>query len=97
MELHGSDASLSLDRASGALRIHRPDIEPELVATLPDTGLGNRFSKYVFPALRERIVGKSSDHPGLDDGYRVQLFTDSAVLSAKRGAWVELSEIESGL
>ena len=95
MEIHGADASLSIDRASGALLLHRTDAAPETVATLPDTGMGNRFSKVVFPALRERIEGGSSQHPGLDDGYRVQIFTDSAVCSAERGAWVELSEIEN--
>ena len=31
----------------------------------------------------------------LDDGWRVQLFTDAAALSAKRGAWVELAELDA--
>lgn len=95
LELHGTDASLSLDRITGALRVFRRDAKPETVATLPDKGLGNRFSQYVFPALRERIAGGHSEHPGLDDGYRVQIFTDSAACAARRGAWVDLSEIEN--
>ena len=95
LELHGSEASLSVDRISGALRLFRPDAEAQTVATLPDEGQGNRFSKYVFPALRERMEGRPSLHPGLDDGYRVQLFTDGAARSAGRGEWVDLSEIEN--
>jgi len=96
LEIHGTDASLSIDRVSGALRLFRQDVAAETVATLPDGGLGNRFKKYVFPALRERIDGQSSPHPGLDDGYRVQLFTDAATRSAEIGEWVDLSAIEAG-
>ena len=95
LELHGTEASLSIDRISGALRLFRPDAEARTVATLPDRGQGNRFSKYVFPALRERMEGRPSSHPGLDDGYRVQLFTDGAARSAKRGEWVDLSDVEN--
>ena len=36
-----------------------------------------------------------TEHPDLDDGGRVQLFLDAAALSAKRGAWVNLAELES--
>ena len=95
LELHGTDASLSLDRITGALRLFRAGSEPETVATLPDRGLGNRFNQYVFPALRERIARGHSAHPGLDDGYRVQLFVDSAASSARQGVWVDLSEVEN--
>ena len=35
-----------------------------------------------------------SPHPNLHDGWRVQIFTDAAALSAERGGWVELEEIE---
>ena len=28
-----------------------------------------------------------------DDGWRVQLFTDAATLSARRGAWVTLTDL----
>lgn len=94
LELHGSEASLSVDRISGQLRLFRADAEVETLANLPDKGQGNRFQKYVFPGLRDRIAGRPTDHPGLDDGYRVQLFTDAAACSAKRGEWVELSAIE---
>lgn len=95
LELHGTKASLSIDRTSGDLRLFGADTEPRTLATLPDQGQGNRFKNHVFPALRECIEGGPSEHPGLDDGYRSQLFTDSAARSARRGEWVSLSEIES--
>jgi predicted dehydrogenase len=95
LELHGSEASLSVDRTSGELRLVRAGGEPEILAVVPDAGLGNRFQKHVFPALRERMAGRPSRHPGLEDGYRVQLFTDAAACSARRGAWVTLPEMES--
>jgi hypothetical protein len=39
-------------------------------------------------------VGRQTEHPRLDDGWRVQLFVDAARQSAKRGEWVELGEVE---
>jgi predicted dehydrogenase len=95
LELHGSEASLSVDRITGDVCLLRSDSTPETVAVLPDQGLGNRFKKYVFPALRERASGQSSEHPGLEDGYRVQLFTDAAARSARQGEWVELASLEA--
>ena len=97
LELHGSDASLSIDRISGAVRLFRTDADPETAATLPDEGQGNRFKQYAFPGLRDRIEGTPCVHPGLDDGYRVQLFTEAAARSARQGGWVELSAIEDEL
>jgi predicted dehydrogenase len=97
LELHGTDASLSIDRVSGAVRLFRPDTEAETVAALPDGEPVNRFEKYVFPALRERIDARSTQHPGLDDGYRVQLFTDAAMRSAEQGEWVALAELETAI
>jgi predicted dehydrogenase len=87
LELHGTLASLALDRLANTLTLARPGKPPELLETIPDPGHGNRFAKFVFPALRERAAGKPSDHPGLDDGWRVQLFTDAAAESARRGGW----------
>jgi predicted dehydrogenase len=95
LELHGAEASLSVDRLGGELRLHRPHADPETLATVPDEGLGNRFHAYVFPALRERMAGRPSEHPGLDDGYRVQLFTDAAAVSATLGAWIEPAVIDA--
>lgn len=92
VELHGAEASLALDRMAGTITLVRSGETPRVIETLPDPGFGNRFAKYVFPALRTRAVGEPCEHPGLDDGWRVQLFTDAAVLSAHRGNWVELAE-----
>jgi hypothetical protein len=92
LELHGTEASLAVDRLAGTLTLARPGKPPELLATVADPGFGNRFTRHVFPALRHRIAGEPTEHPGLDDGWRVQLFTDAAVFSARRGTWVVLAE-----
>jgi len=95
LELHGTEASLSLDRIRWQLVLARPDrTEPEVLETLPFGGFGNRFSQYVLSAIRERSTGAASDHPGLEDGWRVQMFTDAAAASARRGEWVDLGEME---
>ena len=102
LELHGTEASIGIDRLAGELVIARNDREPDVVARLNDDGFGNRFEKYVFPAVRSVLAGDSDDrqlvhHPDLEDGWRVQTFTDAAALSVKRGGWVELAELEEGL
>ncbi len=100
LELHGTEASLGIDRVAGAITLSRPAkagggaVDLEVLETVPDSGLGNRFAKHVFPALRERASGDSSEHPGLDDGWRVQVFTDAAALSARTGGWVNLADVE---
>ena len=94
MELHGTEASLALDRISGRLTLARPGKDAEILETHPHSGYRNRFAEYVFPALRAQIAGEECHHPDLHDGYRVQLFTDAALLSARRGGWVELKELE---
>ncbi|MDA0834524.1 MAG: Gfo/Idh/MocA family oxidoreductase [Planctomycetota bacterium] len=93
IELHGTEASLGIDRAKSTLTIARQGEEPAILETVADSGFGNRFSRFVFPGLRGRIEGKPTDHPGMDDGYRVQLFTDAAALSARRGTWISLEEL----
>ncbi|MBC8354398.1 MAG: Gfo/Idh/MocA family oxidoreductase [Planctomycetes bacterium] len=93
VELHGTEASLAIDRTASTLRIAKGSEPPELLETFEDTGLGNRFTKHVFPAVRARIDGAVFEHPGLDDGWRVQLFTDAAVMSAERGTWIDLAEL----
>lgn len=91
LELHGTEASLSVSRVTGELKLDgRGGDRPELVDTLPFPGFGNRFSQYVFPALRERMESGSSDHPGLDDGWFAQRFTNAASRSALEGGWVNL-------
>ena len=92
LELHGELGSLAVDRVSGDIRFANPDGSVECIDTLPDQGFGNRFAKYVFPALRRFLEGEPSDHPDLLDGYRVQLFTDAAARSAREGAWVGVGE-----
>ena len=96
IELHGTKASLAVDRLKSTMTIVRPGESPELLETVPDPGFVNRFTKHVFPGLHDRIAGRPTDHPGLDDGYRVQLFTDAAARSAKQGGWVTLAEVEGG-
>ena len=94
LELHGTEASLAVDRLAGKLTLVCLGKEPELLATPADSGFGNRFVKHVFPAIRSRIAGEPTEHPGLDDGWRVQRFTDAAALSARRGTWVTLAELD---
>ncbi|MBM4074290.1 MAG: hypothetical protein FJ267_01440, partial [Planctomycetes bacterium] len=93
IELHGTNASLAVDRLRSTVSLFRPGDdkgEPEVV---PDPGPVNRFSNYVFPGLRDRIEGKKTDHPGMDDGLAAQLFTDAAAKSAQIGTWVEVNEM----
>ena len=90
LELHGTEASLGVDRIAGELTIARPGADVERLESVADSGFGNRFLHHVFPALRQRIAGEETDHPGLDDGWRVQLFTDAAARSARQGSWVDV-------
>lgn len=89
IELHGTLASLALDRTAATLTLCRPGEQPELFETVPFTGYGNRFGDHVFPALQLRMAGQPCDHPGLDDGLAAQLFADAAAESAQRGTWVD--------
>jgi predicted dehydrogenase len=91
VEMHGTEASLALDRLSGRLSLARVGKDVEVIDTLPDPGFGNRFAKHVFPGLRARIAGEPTEHPGLDDGLVVQRFTDACVLSARQGGWVTIA------
>ena len=91
LELHGELASLAVDRIRSTLMLAHPDQEPRLLEKVADPGFGNRFSKHVFPAMRAHPAGVHTEHPSLEDGWRVQLFTDAAAFSAKGGGWVELA------
>lgn len=95
LELHGTEASLSVDRISGTITLARPDEAPRVIETGIDMDLGNRFVQHVFPAVRQRSTGSPCDDPGLHDGWRVQMFADAAAISAKRGTWVELAELDA--
>ena len=90
LELHGTKASLGLDRVSGSLTLAKPGEPAEIIDTVPDNGFGNRFAKYVFPSLRQALAGGETGHPDLKDGWRVQLFTDAAARSARSGHWETL-------
>jgi len=87
LELHGTKASLGLDRVSGNLTLAKPGEPVEIIDSVPDKGFGNRFAKYVFPSLRQALGGEETGHPDLKDGWRVQLFTDAAARSARSGRW----------
>jgi len=92
VELHGTDASLAIDRVYSRVSVLRSGEDvPEVEEVHPSTP-GNRFENFVFPALERESAGEASDHPSLDDGWRVQIFTDSAVLAARQGSWVELAD-----
>ena len=55
LELHGTDASLSIDRLSGAVRLFRANEEPKTLATLPDTGLAPVRAPVLRPHCREPL------------------------------------------
>ena len=90
LELHGTDASLSIERVTGRMMFADSPEPARILETIPDVPC-NRFQRFVFPALRE--VTESGQHPTLEDGYRVQVFTDAVVASARNSRWVELEEI----
>jgi len=94
LELHGTKASLAIDRIRSTVTLYPPDDTDGEVEKIEDPGFGNRAAKHVFGSFQEQIAGTRGVHPGMDDGYRVQLFTDAAATSAKRGGWVELSELD---
>ena len=98
LELHGTEASLTVDRFHGRVTLGTPDNEVTVVDQPPAGGfeIGNRFEQWVIPGLRDVLGGKSQrelDLPNLEDGWRVQLFTDAALASSQKGAWVSLDEI----
>ena len=41
------------------------------------------------------MAGEPTEMPELHGGWRVQIFTDAAVASAERGAWVETAEFDA--
>ncbi len=94
LELHGTEASLGVDRINGRLSLARTGQDME-VENVPPSQFGSRFANFVFPAIRAQQTGNALEYPGLEDGWRVQIFTDAAALSAQRETWVELSELDA--
>ena len=94
LELHGSEASLSVDRVNHTVNLTRADGELDAVEQIPEDRV-NRWDRFVLPALSERAAGRPCDHPGLHDGWRTQVFTEAAAESARRGTWVELAEMDA--
>ena len=92
LELHGSEASVAVDRVRHTVTVMRSD-DDVTVEDIPENRV-NRWARFVLPALAERAAGKESAHPGLHDGWRTQVFTEAVVASARRGAWVELAELD---
>ncbi|MEM7386795.1 MAG: Gfo/Idh/MocA family oxidoreductase [Verrucomicrobiota bacterium] len=94
LELHGTRASLSIDRWSGQVVLVNDEQEKEVLDHLPDQGFGNRFEKHVFPALVPFVQGEvpaePEAHPNLKDGWIAQRFTDAASRSVKEGHWVDV-------
>ncbi len=98
LELHGTEASLTVDRFHGKVTIGRPDNSVEVVKEVDPGGfdIGNRFEKWVIPALREVMGGKSQlevDVPNLVDGLKAQLFTDASLKSSRSGEWVDVGAV----
>jgi predicted dehydrogenase len=93
LELHGTQASLTVDRISGHVTLLKTGGTPEVIATLPDLDQSNRFEGYVFPAIRRMLTDPHLiDHPNLLDGWHVQRFTDAAAASASSGRWANLED-----
>ena len=91
LELHGTKASLAVNRVTGDIFIGHPDRIPERVDNIPDRHHENRFDQFVFPVVRSRLNGvPSPEHPNLKHGYHVQRFTDAALESGRNGGWVDV-------
>ncbi len=94
LELHGTEKSLAVDRVRGTLTLSSNDQDETIVESFEEQDLGNRFEQHVFPAIQAQLAGHDCPHPGLEDGYRVQLFTDAAALSGQQGQWINLADLE---
>lgn len=89
LELHGTEASLSVDRWSGEVVLVGSDQVRRVVVEVPGFEFGNRFEKFVFPALSGVVSGRGSglDCPDLEDGWIAQKMTDAAAKSVQTGGW----------
>ncbi|MFP6769989.1 MAG: Gfo/Idh/MocA family oxidoreductase [Planctomycetaceae bacterium] len=84
LEIHGTLASLAIDRINNTVTVYRSDDTDGEVEQIEDSGFGNRAAQHVFVSFQEQVAGTRGEHPGIDDGWRVQIFTDAAALSARR-------------
>ena len=92
LELHGSAASLAVNRVSGEISIAEGQQKLVQLDCIPDAPC-NRFETHVLPALcSHNSSGQQSMHPNLNDGVQVQRFIDSSLESAESGRWVELAQ-----
>lgn len=94
LEIHGTQGSLAIDRIGSSVSLLIEGEDQIQTETIDDSGFGNRFMKHVFPSLQQQHEGQRGEHPGIDDGWRVQLFTDAAATSARRGNWVSIAELD---
>jgi len=90
VEIHGTSGSLAIDRVASQLTLITEENPEPTVISVSNPGFGNRFSQHVFPGLRARLAGEGKEYPGMDDGWRVQRFTDAAARSAREGTWIEV-------
>jgi predicted dehydrogenase len=87
IELHGTDASLGVDRVNQQLILAPHEDAPRITETFDDLGNTNRFENFVFPALLAQLAGDTFEFPGMQDGLANQQFTDAAARSGINGGW----------
>ncbi|MCL2330334.1 MAG: Gfo/Idh/MocA family oxidoreductase [Phycisphaerae bacterium] len=94
LELHGTKASIGINRVERTITLcNNTNGEVEVVHRFSEDKSFNRFKQFVFPALRARIAGNPGEFPGIDDGWRSQVFTDAAVASVKSKQWEEVAPV----
>ena len=95
-EIHGTEASLLIDRAAGHLHLARsepgtpkPRVTTETVAAA-EPAL-NRFAEYVLPALYAQLEGTPFEYPSIEDGLYAQRFVDAVMRSAATATWATVA------
>ena len=94
VELHGTLGSLAIDRINGNILFSDSTEPAQLAETVAGDLPENRFADAVFPALSKHFSGEPSEHPDMEDGFKVQVFVDAVVASARQHTWVSLKEVE---
>lgn len=99
LELHGTDASLLAMHDGSKVTLQRTGSEPEQIEIGLQPGwaqpIDALFAAHVLPAIRARAAGQASDEPGLEDGWRAQLFVDAAAASARGGTWATVGAADA--